>query len=318
MNHKNPQQRPRYAWWQTIYAQPLSKWWPSLRKEVKIEPLDDPMEPVMSVTDETLSVRNASHNAVIAYLLPLMLASWFMTYHAYDLLWPNLQAFEDSANRFIETRKKKFGDDYFEITEDPIVLEMYNDVDENGKTSWKRYLQYRKKYYGAHSFIIDMVLIALPLLAALYFTYRVVLFRRQADIVFDRKRGIVYTWWNNTVYGCHFENLGFVENRLGLLLFFYGEFPKQGHYSIVSKYLQPTDRAYFNVNEDNSYFMALVLAFMEKGKQAVITGEQFHRKPYPFLRVDKKPHDFDARLEEVLKREHVLTEIYAENAKKQR
>ncbi|MDD1796477.1 hypothetical protein LRP50_25520, partial [Enterovibrio sp. ZSDZ42] len=145
-----------------------------------------------------------------------------------------------------------------------------------------------------------------------------IFFPRQAEITFDRKRGIVYTWWEDKIFACRFENLGFVENRLGLMLFFYGEWPKKDQYSITSKYVQPTDKAYFNANDDNSYFMALVLTFMEQGKEAVITGDSFYRKPYPFLRVDKKPKDFDQRLEEVLNREHALIDIYAEVALKQK
>ncbi len=299
-------------------ARPLSTWWHTLQKETETEPLNDPIEPVITVTDDTITVINAGHNALVLALLALTLGSWLITYIPYDLYWPNLPSFEEYTNRFIELRKNRYGDDYFEVTDNPVALSIYNQVDENGKTSWKRYFQSKIEDYGAGIVILEMIYIAIPLLTALYFTFRLIFFPRQAKLCFDRKRGIVYGWLNNRVYACRFENLGFVESRSGIQLFLYGESPKQqGQYSVANIYLQPTSRNFFNSYNENRDFMALILAFMKQGKQAVITGEQFHRK-YPFLRIAKKPHDFDTRLEEVLKREHVLTEIYAENAKKQR
>ncbi|MDD1796351.1 hypothetical protein LRP50_24835, partial [Enterovibrio sp. ZSDZ42] len=167
--------RPQYAWWQTIYAQPIANWWNDLREGVDVKPLDDPMEPVMSVTDEILTVRNASHNALFAFMLPMMLASWFMAFTGYDMFWPDLKAIEQSANESISNKMAIFGNDFFEITEEPVALNIYSRVGEDGKTSWGEYINYRRSQYGGGlgKFTFEMALILAPLLAALYLTYRV-------------------------------------------------------------------------------------------------------------------------------------------------
>lgn len=68
-----------------------------------------------------------------------------------------------------------------------------------------------------------------------------------------------------------------------------------------------------NSEDDNTFLMAQLFAFMAQGKQAVITGEQFQRaQPKTYLFQDRKPKDFEKRLEAILERDHQLPEIYAE------
>ncbi|MDD1796487.1 hypothetical protein LRP50_25570, partial [Enterovibrio sp. ZSDZ42] len=102
----------------------------------------------MSVTDEVLTVRNASHNALFAFMLPMMLASWFMAFIGYDMFWPDLKGIEQSTNQYIQLRKEMFGDDYFELTENPSSIKEYNLVGDDGKVSWKEYIEFRKDDYG--------------------------------------------------------------------------------------------------------------------------------------------------------------------------
>ncbi|MDD1796486.1 hypothetical protein LRP50_25565, partial [Enterovibrio sp. ZSDZ42] len=101
----------------------------------------------MSVTDEVLTVRNASHNALFAFMFPMMLASWFMAFIGYDMFWPNLREIEKSTNEFIQIRKESFGADYFELTEDPWVVRKYDLVGDDGKVSWKEYIEFRRGDY---------------------------------------------------------------------------------------------------------------------------------------------------------------------------
>ena len=82
---------------------------------------------------------------------------------------------------------------------------------------------------------------------------------RPADIYFDRKRGIVYTWFFGRVAACRFENLGFLEHRTGLQLYLYCE-NKKGKIGYCTQptiqpiLIQPTGKVTLNGEKDNDYF----------------------------------------------------------------
>ena len=152
-------------------------------------------------------------------------------------------------------------------------------------------------------------------LIALGLTFGLVRFPRLADIYFDRQRGIVYTWRFGKIAACRFENLGFREDKIGLTLFLYGENKKHnGGYWPALFGLQPTGKAHMNNEADNTFLMAQLFAFMDKGKNSVITGNRFYRPPpRTYLYQDKKPNDFESRLAAILEREHELPELYAKH-----
>ncbi|RJX70143.1 hypothetical protein DZ860_13355 [Vibrio sinensis] len=305
--------------WKLIYARPLSIWWDDLRRNVKIDPQDEPLSPIMSVTDTIMTAKGASQTARMIYLLPLMLLSWFVLYISVNVLYPiNIDKLEERSNSFIDSSKERFGDDYFIITENETSLWFYNIVGSDGKISVSEYLKYREDQDGGYLYLgLKVLFFIFCLSIALFCTYHMVFFRRQADFFFDRERQIVYTWHHNKVMGCKFENLGIIENKLGLIMFMYGEYPKRGQYQHIFRYMQPTDKGYFCTEEDNNYFLAAVLKFMEEGKSAIITDDEFHRPKSFSLMEDKQPEDFEHRLEEVLKRQHQLVDLYAENEIKQ-
>ena len=69
-----------------------------------------------------------------------------------------------------------------------------------------------------------------------------------------------------------------------------------------------------NNEVDNTFLMAQLFAFMDKGKNSVITGNRFYRPPpRTYLYQDKKPNDFESRLAAILEREHELPELYAKH-----
>lgn len=123
----------------------------------------------------------------------------------------------------------------------------------------------------------------------------------------------MYTWRFGKVAACKFKNLGVREDNLGLVLFLYGEDRKHGYWA-KSFYLQPTGRAHFNTENDNTFLMAQLFAFMGKGKSAIITEKRFERpQPKSYLFIDKKPENFEQRLEEILKRDDKLPKLYTEH-----
>ena len=151
-------------------------------------------------------------------------------------------------------------------------------------------------------------------LVCIVLTYWYLRFRIMAYLFFDRKKQIVYTWRKGRVAACRFENIGFREETLGLRLFLYGEKKKMDDgytYKEMEFLIQPSESMFFNSKQDYNLLLAQLFAFMETGKQAVINDAHFEREmPRTWQAKDTQPGDFDARLEEILKREHELPQLY--------
>ncbi|NAW56366.1 MULTISPECIES: hypothetical protein [unclassified Vibrio] len=269
----------------------------------------------MSVNDNVLSIRNAAHNIRSIYFLPWVVGFWLLSISfVYDFgpndgmiahAHYNIQKNIDREKRGLSYDKER--DLYYKalVGNDGTGsrLDLINAVIQHGSDS------YRKSIYGEITFISILIVFSLILTAGL------IRFPRLAEIHFDRQRGIVYTWRFGKIAACRFENLGFREDKIGLTLFLYGESKKHksGYWPALFG-LQPTGKAHMNSEDDNTFLMAQLFAFMDKGKQAVITGEQFQRaQPKTYLFQDNKPKDFEKRLEAILEREHQLPEIYAEH-----
>ncbi|MBP3140402.1 hypothetical protein ACTFQF_03870 [Aliivibrio fischeri] len=298
----------------TRHAQQFVNWRSEFEDKYELDAYADPTEPVMLVNDTILSVRNATHNYRLIYILPWILGLWILFFiQIYDF-GPN-RGMINSANYMVELNSKK-QDQGIEYDK---KRDMYYRtlVGEDGNGS-RLNLIHAVTFYGDKNYraaiYTDIILISILLVISILATLGGLRFPRFADIYFDRKRGIVYTWRFGKVAACKFKNLGVREDKLGLVLFLYGEDKKHGYWA-KSFYLQPTGRAHFNTENDNTFLMTQLFAFMGKGKSAVITEERFERpQPKSYLFIDKKPENFEQRLEEILKRDDRLPELYAEHA----
>lgn len=276
----------------------------TLRETSDIQPHQDPLEPVMSVSDDILTIRNASHTARNVYLLPMALA---LIISSFILFHNNLVTYDEtvnSANFYMDYMKKYNGDDYFKHSKKAHDIEVYQLVDENGEISFENYISDRlSQRNGLVHLIIEIVSTLGFAAIALFFSIKTFRLPLTAEIFFDRKRQIVYSWGSGQVYGCDFKNLGYAETSMGLALFMYGEYPEVGQYNPLRIIVQPTGKALFNKPSDNTYFLGLLLKFMEEGKQAVIEEETFKRKPQPYFYKDEQPENFELRLEKVLEKD---------------
>ena len=306
---------PTKPWWKKRHAKRLINWREQFENKIELNAYPDPGEPIMSVNDNILSIRNAAHNIRSIYFLPWIIGFWILsTSFIYDFgpnsgmithAHYNIQKSIDLEKRGMYYDKER--DLYYKalIGDDGkgSRLDLIYAVSQHGSDS------YRKSIYG------ELVFISILLLISIILTVGLIRFPRLSEIHFDRQRGIVYSWRLGKIAACKFENLGFREDKIGLTLFLYGENKKNksGYWPALFG-LQPTGKAHMNSEDDNTFLIAQLFAFMDKGKQTVITGERFQRtQPKTYLYVDKKPKDFEQRLEAILKREHELPEIYAKH-----
>jgi hypothetical protein len=63
-------------WWKRRHAQRLTNWRQQFKDTIELDAYADPGEPIMSVDDNVLSIRNAAHNIRLVYLLPLVIGFW--------------------------------------------------------------------------------------------------------------------------------------------------------------------------------------------------------------------------------------------------
>ncbi len=299
------------------YPQKLSKWRESFASHFKpIQPANDPLEPFMSVSDDILAVRDARHGLRTAFLLPLVVGLWILSCVFISDLGPNSASVSFGRDTLAKYQAKDINDYFFDAYHNKLYSYYRTMFDDDGNYSL---LSYSKAIftYGRElqkkELISDFVIASVTLSLTLFFTVFFIKSPKPAHIYFDRKRGLVYTWFFGRLAACRFENLGFLERKTGLLLYFYCESKKRkGGYEVVPVTVQPTGKVHLNSSRDNDYFLAQLFNFMDNGKSAVITGESFQRpESNSYFFIDKRPEPFEERLEKLLEQEHVLPELYA-------
>lgn len=317
----------------TTFAQPFSKWWAQIRSEVIVVPMEDPLEPIMSVNDDTLTIRTGFHSRRNTIGLPLLFASIFSTYLWLGII-PNVDRQKELAIENIEyfqNEKKQREEWLLEAKKDNNAeeekyylgrVEDYNQliksymvyVEKDGEPTIFTYLESKYLQGDLVWTLFGFLMLGVCGSSAACFLGLFFIKPRDAEVYFDRRRGIVYTWRWGRIGAARFEDIGIKENMMGLSIFLQFENKKKGGFWPSAVWGIDAERLIFHKEEDLTYLLAQLLAFMEKGKDAVITSESFQREPARFfLFDDKKPKNFDQRLEMVLDASHNLVELYEKN-----
>ncbi|CAM3149744.1 hypothetical protein [Vibrio neptunius] len=297
------------------YPQKLVNWREKITQRIPIEPEQDPLEPFMEVTEDALAVRDSLHNLRLPYLVPLVIALWFIVFNVVGDIKPNSASIITAQKRVVYYTNKQARGEYFNDFHQK-TYNYYNAwFDSDGDFSIFSYGIAIFKYgsdIDRKFFITDLVVSGVSLSLAILFSFVLFKMPRPADIYFDRKRGIVYTWSSGRIGACRFENLGFLEHRTGLHLYLYWE--KGGGqvgYCTEATVIQPTGKITLNREKDNDYFLAQIFNYMDKGRSAIITEAEFFReRPMTYFRLDKRPERFEERLEKILELEEELPLMY--------
>ncbi|ELA6922698.1 hypothetical protein [Vibrio parahaemolyticus] len=317
----------------TKFAQPFSKWWAQFRAEVAVVPMENPLEPIMSVNDDILTIRTGFHSRRNTIGLPLLFTAIFSTY-----LWlgvvPNLDQKKEHAIsmvEFLQNQNIQMEEYLLEAQKENNIEDekTYSEGIEYNNQSIKNYMVYVEKDGNPTIFtyleskyrqgdllwsLFGFLMLGISAISAACFFGLSFIKPRDAEIYFDRNRGIVYTWRWGRIGAARFEDIGIKENMMGLSIYLQFENKKQGGFWPRAVWGIDADKLIFHKEEDLSYLLAQLLAFMENGKEAVITGESFQRKPARFfLFDDMKPKNFEQRLEQVLEASHNLVELYEKN-----
>ncbi|WP_114786894.1 hypothetical protein [Vibrio tetraodonis] len=296
----------------TTKAQPFSKWWQEFRAEVAVIPMEDPLDPIVSVDDKVITIRTGYHSLRNAIIVPLMLALTCMaTYFSYDS-WPNFPSLAEDAHETIALMQeyRRTGDrPFYDIDK----MEAYHQamLNEDGRANFFTYMEAQSVRGDLGHFIEGVVLLGLMWMITVAMWLLFLLKPRDAEIYFDRQRQIVYSWRHGRVGAAYFDKMGLIENHLGINLVLQFENKKQQGYSPMAIVGIDTGKLTFHSEADTTYPLAQILAFMDHGKSAVITGSSFKRKPAKFFwRIDPKPDNLEQRVNAALKAEGDLVHHY--------
>lgn len=299
--------------WKLEHARQFNELRTWFSDKVTLDTYQDPLNSIMYVDDHVLSVGTPYNNFRLAFFIPWVVSFWVLFFYVVNDIGPN-DGMIENAHIMINIYEKRASQGIEYDTKRDLYYKAMIGDDGNGSTLdlIRAVALYGTENYRSHVYS-NIILASVLFLVAIISTLALLRFPRMADIYFDRRRRIVYTWRLGKVAACHFDNLGFRETAHGLNLLLMSE-NKKRQYWPANFTVQPTGRPHLNTENDNTEFIAQVFAFMDKGKKAVITGERFQRAyPRSYLFVDKKPDNFDYRVEEILKRDNELPELYAKH-----
>ncbi|WDG11355.1 MULTISPECIES: hypothetical protein [Vibrio] len=320
----------------TTKAQPFSKWWAQFRAEVIVVPMEDPLEPFMRVNDNLLTLRTGYHTRRNTIVVPWMLMLTVLTlYFIYDSSYQyDFEAHKAQAGRMIESYSEnkaryisylsdaqKEGDkeeeDIFRrgiALADNAIKGYSIYFEQDGDVSLFTHMRALKQLGELDHFLFGIGLFSFMGALSLGMWLLFLLKPQDAEVYFDRNRQIVYSWRHGRVGAASFDKMGILENHLGLNIVLQFENKNLTGYRPMGIVGIDIGKLSFHRESDMTYPLAQILAFMEHGKEAVITGESFTREPAKyFLRKDKKPDNFEQRVEAALAAQDDLVSHYQTN-----
>ncbi|MBB1424004.1 hypothetical protein H5200_19100 [Pseudoalteromonas sp. SG43-7] len=233
-----------------------------------------PPPPITYVDDNVCKLSNNSIKARNMGLIPLLLMVLFTVYLNVDDFYTGWDKKEKSVQNKIKFYKKELGNNYFISPGIPEVRKMWFEMlDENGDLSLSNYMHYRyyttAKVGGTYrlkkdiSFLVFYA-ISIPLL--LFFIIR---FKRQAPMIFDRDKQIVYLWYKGKVRAQHFKDLRVYEDFQMMRIQIRG-FDKHNNMQWANFMVQPRHNPYYNGSDAYEPVLAFICQFMEYGREHVM------------------------------------------------
>lgn len=271
-----------------------------------------PVAPVGVVNSTKVGIHTSFGNIRYLFLLPWLIGACIALYWQVEDAYITWKSQEESHLRFIRVRQEKYGEKYFDETNNKVAVEMYERIDENGRMPLDEYLdiRYRDSVGAAHRLVGDIIFGGANILAVIVLVISILSFHRRAPLYFDRVGRIVYTWRKGRVWAQYYDELWFYENHQAMTFILYS-FDRKKCFEQKNFVVMPTGNPFMNGDIVYRPVLAFITQFMEKGRDAVFNRNWEGRRGW-YLFDDKKPRDFDGQLEAVL--QHIKTERVNEEA----
>ncbi|MEL7443288.1 MAG: hypothetical protein AAFN66_10595, partial [Pseudomonadota bacterium] len=168
----------------TTKAQPFSKWWQEFRSEVIVIPMEDPLDPIVSVDDKVLTVRTGYHNRRDAILIPLMLVFSFFSILMLNDLVPDFESEQVYAHEMLEYVEEQRALPNPSYRTDDIEKRYRALLNENGEVTWSTYIRAKEVEGKLESFISSFLLLCFFLLPSIAMWLIFFLKPRDAEVYF--------------------------------------------------------------------------------------------------------------------------------------
>jgi hypothetical protein len=261
---------------------------------------DSPVKPIGVVNDRLIALRNMIPSSFRnVFILPWLIGLCITVYWQVDDFYKTWKAHEKTIIEYLEHRKQFYGNNYFEETSNEVAIDMYRELDENGKIPFKKYWHYHYyETYAAERFRRgDIVLTIFYLISIPGLSYMALRMKRRAPLCFDRERRIIYTWSKSRVLAQYYDDVWLYQNFRGIDFSLYAF--DNGEFQNLFFTIQPGGNPWINNPKIMDPAFASITKFMEYGRDAVLEHDWQGRRGV-FLFEDKKPADFDEQLEKVL------------------
>ena len=287
-----------------IYPTPLANKLKALLA-VKLPRGETPPAPITYVDDNICKLSNNSIKARNMGIIPALCMVSFIAFYQIAGFYSTWKSNEHRIQERVEFHKK-YGENYFfSSAVTPVRKNNYERLDENGKFTLSKYINYR--YYetadvgGTARLKRDIFMSVFYILTLPPLLYFLIFFKRQAPMVFDRNRQIVYHWYKGNVRAQHFKDLRIHED-LQMMRIQTRSFGKRGEMQWANFMVQPRHNPYYNGKDAYEPVLAFICQFMEYGREHVMQQckqWQSDDKPFAFFD-DEKPKDFAQQLNAVL------------------
>ncbi len=275
-----------------------------------------PPSPIIEVNDNEIKIE-LNRLMIRHWGLPALFSTFiFLGYNYTNDFYQSWKGSERGTLSYIEYRKKKYGDDYFQTTKNKVAVNRYKKIGDDLVLSFEEYLnnyRYNPERRGGSELGFDIFRISFLLLGLFVSVYFFIRFKRLAPLVIDREKKLLYTWRGGRVLAQRYDDMQYLGNIQGLFVPL-GVIPNRKRWGekIISKdsvgwypfRIMPDGNLYVNDMEKYEAILAYIVQFMEYGRDHVIPDQaswKSDKKDYLFYE-DKKPVDFDEQLAEVLRR----------------
>lgn len=259
-----------------------------------------PVTPIGEVTQQRVGVRTSIGNIRFLFLLPWLIGVCLALHWQVEDFYKAWHGQEIFHLDFINARKKKYGEDYFQTTKDPVVLRMYNRLLNEKKMPLESYLDIRYRYsVGAERALkADIIFGGGAVLTIIILIISILIFKRRAPLYFDREKNLVYTWRKGKVWAQFYNAQWYYQNNIAMTFILYSLHRKHP-YKMRRFVVTPSGNPFMNGETLYRPVLAFIHQFMEKGRDAVFKTDWQGRQGW-YLFNDNKPKDFDQQLEKTL------------------
>lgn len=272
--------------------------------------------PIISISNDFLVLSNSFVIIRNLFLIPALLSVLYLCITEVQNVYKSWKASERNTVHFIEFRKNKYGNDYFETLPEnkkyrDRILYKYNRLNDRGELTFKQYIKdlhgtyaaYGERNYRHDRNSIIFFGSTIPLLLIW-----VIGFKRRAPLVFDRKRRLLYTWSKGKVVAQRYDNLRALETPSFLAIMLRTTVKKGklgwGRFSVT-----PQGNTIYNSKDSYQQILAYIVQFMEYGREHVMPEQtEWQGRKGWFLFEDKKPDDFEEQLSALLVRIDAATD----------